>query len=230
MSVREAVGALLSRHAGDLSTLHPFWTASRVSQQDRYERILVAAIELARAQGYDAMQMRNVAQRSGVALATVYTYFQSRDHLVHRASVAWNSILAETAVEYAKARAAAEGEGEGEPRRFLAFVTELTRMLVAEPTVLEVWVRSTMTRDKLVASAEMNIDWTHWARRFGNDAAPGSDLEHHMLVIGDVFYAGAIRWAFDQAELDHVVDRTLRVAERLLAGVGQEVRALTDSA
>lgn len=226
MSVREAVDAMLARHAGDPAAVHPFWTASRANQQERYERILIATIELARAQGYEATQMRDVAQRSGVALATVYTYFQSRDHLVHRASVAWNWILTETAAEYARSRTA----GEDEPDGFLTFVAELTRMFVAEPTMLEVWVRSTMTRDRSVTSTRMSIDWTYWARTFGNDVPPGDDLEHRTLVIGDVFYAGAVRWAFGQADLDEVVDRTLGVTERLLGDARKErLRALTDS-
>ncbi|MFC8097764.1 TetR/AcrR family transcriptional regulator [Streptomyces sp. NPDC057363] len=213
MSVREAVAAMLARHNGNLSALHPFWTASRAGQQERYERILVTAIELARTQGYDAMQMRNVAQRSNVALATVYTYFQSRDHLIHRASVAWNSVLTEAAAEHAHTTRASDESGRSP---FLTFITALTGMFVAQPKVLEVWVRSTMTRDKSVTSTQANIDWLHWARAFDHDVSPGSDLEHHMFVIGDVFYAGAVRWAFGQAELDQVIDRTLGVTERLL--------------
>jgi AcrR family transcriptional regulator len=223
MSVREAVDTMLSRHGGDRSTLHRFWSASRPAQQDRYERVLVATIELARAGGYDAVQMRDVAQRSGVALATVYTYYQSHDHLVYRASVAWNSILTETAAAHAKACA----KDATEQGKFLVFITELTRMFAAEPTVLDVWVRSTMTRDKLVADALKSINWTYWARSYDSEAPPGSALEHQMLVIGDVFYAGAVRWAFGQADLDHVVSRTLQVAHRLLAGT--ESRSMSDS-
>src|SRR5260370_40152778 len=58
-----------------------FWAVPRSAQQDRYERVMRATIDLAREGGYNAVQMREVAKRSGVALGTVYTYFQSRDNL-----------------------------------------------------------------------------------------------------------------------------------------------------
>lgn len=52
------------------------------SQLARRERILDAAIELAAEGGYDAVQMRAVADRAEVALGTLYRYFPSKDHLL----------------------------------------------------------------------------------------------------------------------------------------------------
>ena len=46
------------------------------------ERLLAAAAELAAEGGYDAVQMRDVAQRSGVAMATMYRYFSSKENLL----------------------------------------------------------------------------------------------------------------------------------------------------
>jgi TetR/AcrR family transcriptional regulator, cholesterol catabolism regulator len=46
----------------------------------RRARIIEAVIDLIADVGADAVQMRDVAQRSGVALATVYRYFSSKDH------------------------------------------------------------------------------------------------------------------------------------------------------
>src|SRR3954468_1409112 len=48
------------------------------SQLARRERILEAAMELAAEGGYDAVQMREVAERADVALGTLYRYFPSR--------------------------------------------------------------------------------------------------------------------------------------------------------
>jgi AcrR family transcriptional regulator len=39
--------------------------------------------------GYDAVQMRDVSQRAGVALGTIYRYFSSKDHLLAAALVEW---------------------------------------------------------------------------------------------------------------------------------------------
>src|SRR5881227_3699012 len=52
------------------------------SQLARRERILDSAMELAGDGGYDAVQMREVAERAEVALGTVYRYFPSKVHLL----------------------------------------------------------------------------------------------------------------------------------------------------
>jgi AcrR family transcriptional regulator len=52
------------------------------SQLARRERILDAAVELASDGGYDAVQMREVADRADVALGTLYRYFPSKVHLL----------------------------------------------------------------------------------------------------------------------------------------------------
>jgi TetR/AcrR family transcriptional regulator, cholesterol catabolism regulator len=60
-------------------------TAARTppaSQRARRERILDAAVELAAEGGYDAVQMREVAERADVALGTLYRYFPSKVHLL----------------------------------------------------------------------------------------------------------------------------------------------------
>jgi AcrR family transcriptional regulator len=52
------------------------------AQIARRERILDAAMELASEGGYDAVQMREVAERAEVALGTLYRYFPSKVHLL----------------------------------------------------------------------------------------------------------------------------------------------------
>src|SRR6266567_3846186 len=48
-----------------------------VAQRDRRKRILDATLALASKGGYDAVQMRIVAERAGVALGTLYMYYTS---------------------------------------------------------------------------------------------------------------------------------------------------------
>jgi AcrR family transcriptional regulator len=52
------------------------------SQIERRARLLESARELASEGGYAAVTMRDVAERAGVGLATVYRYFASKDHLI----------------------------------------------------------------------------------------------------------------------------------------------------
>ena len=58
-------------------------------QQERRDRIVGAAITLLEHGEYDAIQMRDVAQEAGVALATVYRYFTSKEHLYAAALLEW---------------------------------------------------------------------------------------------------------------------------------------------
>ncbi|MHA4814224.1 TetR family transcriptional regulator [Streptomyces aculeolatus] len=51
-------------------------------QEERRRRILKATAELAGRGGFDAVQMREVAERAGVALGTLYRYFPSKVHLL----------------------------------------------------------------------------------------------------------------------------------------------------
>ena len=52
------------------------------SQRERHKRILDATLALASKGGYDAVQMRTVAERADVALGTLYRYFPSKIHLL----------------------------------------------------------------------------------------------------------------------------------------------------
>src|SRR5207302_4508759 len=52
------------------------------AQRERRKRILDATLALASKGGYDAVQMRSVAERADVALGTLYRYFPSKIHLL----------------------------------------------------------------------------------------------------------------------------------------------------
>ena len=62
-------------------------------QLARRARIIEEVINLIADVGADAVQMRDVAQRSGVALATVYRYFRSKEHLLAAALEDWQKRL-----------------------------------------------------------------------------------------------------------------------------------------
>jgi AcrR family transcriptional regulator len=52
------------------------------AQRDRRRRILDATVSLASKGGFDAVQMRAVAEQADVALGTLYRYFPSKIHLL----------------------------------------------------------------------------------------------------------------------------------------------------
>jgi TetR/AcrR family transcriptional regulator, cholesterol catabolism regulator len=59
----------------------------------RRAKIIEAVIDLIAEVGADAVQMRDVSKRSGVALATVYRYFNSKEYLLAAALEDWQKRL-----------------------------------------------------------------------------------------------------------------------------------------
>lgn len=60
------------------------------NQRERRDRIVNAAIELLEVQEYEQIQIRDVADRADVALATVYRYFTSKEHVYAAALLEWS--------------------------------------------------------------------------------------------------------------------------------------------
>jgi AcrR family transcriptional regulator len=63
------------------------------TQRQRRDRIVDAGLTLLRTQDHTQIQMKDVAAEAGVALGTVYRYFQSKDHLFAEVLAAWGSHL-----------------------------------------------------------------------------------------------------------------------------------------
>jgi len=59
-------------------------------QAEIVDRLLAAAADEARSNGYEKTTVRTSARRAGVAPATAYTYFASKDHLL--AEVLWRRL------------------------------------------------------------------------------------------------------------------------------------------
>jgi AcrR family transcriptional regulator len=59
----------------------------------RRAKIIEAVLDAIGDVGHEAVQMRDVAQRSGVALATAYRYFRSKEHLLAVALEDWQERL-----------------------------------------------------------------------------------------------------------------------------------------
>ena len=65
--------------------------AGSAGQRARRRRIVVAAQELLEEREYDRIQMRDVADRAGVALGTLYRYFPSKEQLFANVLLEWST-------------------------------------------------------------------------------------------------------------------------------------------
>ncbi|MFE3454394.1 TetR family transcriptional regulator [Nonomuraea sp. NPDC059194] len=105
------------------------------SQHQRRKRIVQAAAALASRGGVEAMQMRTVAERAGVALGTLYRYFPSKMDLV--VAVAGEELdLLESSIERRPPNAATA------PGRAVDVLMRATRGLMREPELADALLRS----------------------------------------------------------------------------------------
>jgi AcrR family transcriptional regulator len=105
------------------------------SQHQRRKRIVQAAAALASRGGVEAMQMRTVAERAGVALGTLYRYFPSKMDLVV-AVVSEEIDLLENSIERRPPSAASPAG------RAVDVLMRATRGLMREPELADALIRS----------------------------------------------------------------------------------------
>lgn len=105
------------------------------SQHQRRKRIVQAAAALASRGGVEAMQMRTVAERAGVALGTLYRYFPSKMDLVV-AVVGEELDLLESSIERRPPGASTPAS------RAVDVLMRATRGLMREPELADALIRS----------------------------------------------------------------------------------------
>ncbi|SEO85096.1 TetR/AcrR family transcriptional regulator [Trujillonella endophytica] len=79
-------------------------------QLARRTRLLETVVEIVTERGPQALQMREVAERSGVALGTAYKYFRSREQLLAAALAEWQQPLMGRMASVSRTRDADPGE------------------------------------------------------------------------------------------------------------------------
>ena len=113
------------------------------AQRERRRRILDATVALASKGGFDAVQMRAVAERADVALGTLYRYFPSKIHLLV-------SALARQFEETETNLGRKPIPGDTPAERVTFVLTRATRGLQREPHLTEALTRAFMFADSTV--------------------------------------------------------------------------------
>src|SRR5919112_1359273 len=123
------------------------------AQRERRKRILDATIALASKGGFDAVQMRAVAERADVALGTLYRYFPSKVHL----------LVSALAREFERANRDLEKRaipGDTPHERVMSALDRATRSLQSDPHLTEALTRAFVFADASVA-AEIHVVERH---------------------------------------------------------------------
>src|SRR5262249_42988301 len=180
------------------------------AQRDRRKRILDATLALACKGGYDAVQMRAVAERAGVALGTLYRYFPSKIHLLV------SGLVREFERNQEKLdRIAIPGSTPYE--RMLFVLGRITRAMQREPMLIEAMTRAFMFADPS-AAAEVNTVarlMEHMLTSAMHEGTPTADEIAIARIIGDVWLSALVAWVTRRASANDVSNQ-LELAARLL--------------
>lgn len=180
------------------------------AQRDRRKRILDATIALASKGGYDAVQMRTVAERAEVALGTLYRYFPSKIHLLV-SGLAREFERNQEKIE----RAAVPGDTRYD--RMLFVLGRVTRAMQRDPHLTEAMTRAFMFADTSAAAevdqvaALMEAMFTHAM----HEGEPTDEDKAIARVIGDVWLSNLVAWVTRRASATDVATR-LELTVRLL--------------
>jgi len=180
------------------------------AQRDRHRRILDATLALASKGGYEAVQMRTVAERADVALGTLYRYFPSKIHLLV-------SALARELEGYLERLERRPVPGETPYERVLYVLSRVTRTMQREPMLTEAMTRAFMFADPSAAT-EVNTVARLMERMFTramHEGEPSADDTAIARVIGDVWLSNLVAWVTRRASADDVSNH-LELAARLL--------------
>lgn len=183
-----------------------------VAQQERRKRILDATTSLASRGGFDAVQMRAVAEQADVALGTLYRYFPSKIHLL--VSVLGREL---EAAEAANRERPVPGDTPHE--RVRSLLDRATHGFQREPHLTEALTRAFMFADASV-QAEVNTVGLLLTSMLTRTMHPGKgDLVDEDVaiarVIGDVWLSALAGWVTGRTTADDV-DQQLDVAVRRL--------------
>jgi len=180
------------------------------AQRDRHRRILDATLALASKGGYEAVQMRTVAERAEVALGTLYRYFPSKIHLLVAA-------LARELERYQERLDRRPIQGETPYDRVMYVLGRTTTSMQREPMLTEAMTRAFMFADPSAAN-EVNTVARLMERMFTramHEGEPSADDMAIARVIGDVWLSSLIAWVTRRASADDVSNH-LELAARLL--------------
>ena len=152
-------------------------------QAETVQSLVDAAVVEVRDTGYDGLTVRNVARRAGVAPATAYTYFASKDHLI--TEVFWRRLqaLPDTATDRRRTPA----------NRVVAAVGDIALLVADEPELAAACTVSMLGSDPDVGTlrdrigAEMH---RRVAEALGDDADPAVQRSIDLALTGALVQAG----------------------------------------
>jgi len=183
------------------------------ARRERRERIIEATKALATKGGYDAVQMRDVAEKAEVALGTLYRYFPSKVHLLI-------TVLQESTAQMARAVERREIAGATPADRVIEILRGSTAAMQRNPGLTEAMTRALMFADNSAAAdVDRVTEYTAIAIRHAIESGDGADLDYDAdviaRIIGEVWWSNLLGWLSGRLSASQMTER-IEVAARLI--------------
>jgi AcrR family transcriptional regulator len=172
--------------------------------------VIEAALSLGADGGYDAVQMRDVAQTAGVALGTIYRYFSSKDHLLAETLVEW-------AADLGRKVSRRPPRGETLAERVVDVLRRATRGMELEPRLSEAVITALTSTDPHAARCQREVGVVMGdiiASAFPDEFDP-QRRDDIVRVLGHVWFSSLIGWVNRWYGINHVGEE-LEIAAHLL--------------
>ena len=163
---------------------------STQAQHDRRQRMLHMATAMLASGGEDALQMKELADRAAVSLATLYRYFPSKDHL----------LLAIVQSRYENALRRVTGEaprGSGVQERVTSHLLREFRAEQREQRLTAALIRVLSETRPEYAPGIMKVQQLR-LQLIAHIATAGAPVDEHLglrlRIVIDVFGAATRRW------------------------------------
>jgi AcrR family transcriptional regulator len=181
-------------------------------QKDRRRRVIKTAMEMADEGGYEAVHMRQVAERSGVALGTIYRYFNSKDQMLLAGLGGWTAAVRDDLL-------ASPPKGDTAAERLATVLCEASRRTDAVPVLMGALVTALASTDEGLAPSREQIT-AAWGdivdHAVASEPVTNVDLDAVKRIIGHVWFSSICAWVSGQAPTGSVCEELRFVSHTLL--------------
>ncbi|WP_067799124.1 TetR/AcrR family transcriptional regulator [Actinomadura formosensis] len=179
-------------------------------QQARRERLIESARELALEGGYPAVTMHDVADRAGVARATVYRYFATKDHLLTEVASAWAHHVTDDIDALAV--------GDTPLERLTALLERIVHVAAREPTLTSAIIQAVTSDDSSVDEARTVLFLFLRDRLSTAIGDPVPERDEVEIVLGHILLAALISLASLRQPVEEVAAMVRTAGRLVLAG------------
>ena len=179
-------------------------------QADTVRRLTEAGVEEVRRSGYENLSIRDVARRAGVAAATAYTYFGSKDHLL--TEIFWRRLNALPAAGARGGKGEATGENVSRTAEVTAVLRELALLVSQEPELAAGCTAAMFGSEPDVRQLRLYIG-RQIHQRIEAAAGPGSP-EAKLLELA--YYGAMVEAGLGYTTYEQMADRLAEAAELIM--------------